>query len=412
MRQQIQPHRERSGQPRETHPAAVVSHAPLFTAESLSGAAGGILLNFDNLVQKVKPLNARQMAKLPQEIRTLSHELTDDRPDRRVGYMNETARLSAYVRYFMWWNLVRLTRLLARPDMPVPALTDGSACLDIGSGPLTVPTALWLARPELRRKKLIWYCLDISQSSLALGEELYLAAAAATMAEEPDLSPWKIIRVKGEAGTGLRQKVSFVTCANMFNELLQRSDMPPDYLAKKYAETLIAYTVKNDSSIFVVEPGVPRSARLLSLLRDALMRRNFRILSPCPHAGTCPMDGKPGNKWCNFAFPAGDAPAKLLDLSAQAGIPKERAVLSFLLATDSGSGEKKGNLLELRIVSDPIWLPGNRTGFYACSDLGLVLAVNAGGKPIASGDLLTVSRPEHPGNLGKDPKTGAVELEL
>lgn len=399
-------------QPHKISCSTLYGQEPLFPAQALAPEAQYILDNFDSIIQGVKPLSSKYLSKLSLEIRNLSHELTDERSQRRVGYMNETAGLTAYIRYFMWWNLVRLTRLFSGPGVDAMLPADNDICLDIGSGPLTVPIALWLAKPAFRTRKLVWYCLDISQAALSAGEELYLSIAAKTIAANPDISPWKIIRIKGETGTEIRQKAGFITCANMFNELSQRAAMPPDYLAKKYTDSLNAYAEKNRSTVLVVEPGVPHSARLLSLMRDSFLRRGYSALSPCPHSGTCPMDGKTGGKWCNFAFTTENAPHKLLKLSESADIPKERAVLSFIVMTNSQVPAKKPDQMEVRIVSDPIKLPENRTGFYACSELGLTLVISSRGKQLVSGDLLTLNRPDKPAELSKDAKTGAVELYI
>ena len=195
----------------------------LFDTTNLSKDAVSILNSFDEIIQGVRPLNSRQLQQLPEHIRELSHQLTDDRASRRLGYMNDNIQLSSYVRYYTWWNLVRLTRLFANlPDSVFPD-TD-TTCLDLGSGPLTVVTALWLARPELRKLKLTWYCLDVSANSMALGEDIYLSIAAKAKAADESIDPWQIIRVKGPFGTPIKQKAGFLTCANMLNELDQAID--------------------------------------------------------------------------------------------------------------------------------------------------------------------------------------------
>ena len=90
-----------------------VSKVPADTAE--------IIENFDKIIQNIRPLNSRQMQQLPENIRSLSHQMTDDRAARRLGYMNENIQLSSYVRYFTWWNLVRLTRLFSNlPEASFP----------------------------------------------------------------------------------------------------------------------------------------------------------------------------------------------------------------------------------------------------------------------------------------------------
>lgn len=394
----------------------------LFDIKNLPADAQKILQDFDQIAQSAMPANSKQLVIIPKIIRELSHQMTDDRGSRRLGYMNEKTFLSAYVRYFMWWNLVRLARLFANLDFCF--LSDGDVCLDIGSGPLTLPCALWLARPDLRQKKLVWYVMDISQGALSVGEEIFLALAAKTGGE-----PWKIVRVKGELGTAVKEKARFVTCANMFNELLQsRGGEPPDYLAKKYSQALFKYldfesgganegraqnaggaanegrakSVRGGPALLLVEPGVPKSARFVSLMRDAFIRRGLVALAPCPHQQSCPMDGRragqggANGKWCNFAFETDDAPKKLLALSASAGIPKERAVLSFVLAGAETACKPKNCGGLLRVASDIIRLPPDgegqkpRVGHYACSEQGLVLALSKGGKRVYSGDLLEV----------------------
>lgn len=441
----------------------------LFNPKKIPSDALDIIANFDSIVQNILPLNSRQMSKLPDDIRELSHQLTDERDTRRLSYMNEKTLLSAYTRYFMWWNLVRLTRLFSNIDISKTDLKDGDICLDLGSGPLTTVSALWLSRPELRKKKLTWYCLDLSQTALALGEDIYLSIAAKTISEanndraqnetktqnkhdsdNSDVSqntdgnadaptPWKIIRVKGPLGTSIKQKARLVTCANMFNEVFQSESRPLDFLAKKYTEDLFKYS-DNTTSFIIIEPGVPRSARFISLLRDSFIRKGFSIQDPCPHAERCPMDGrlfkgahntcnpnsaKPAHangddiktgKWCNFAFPVKNAPERLQKLSASAKLAKDRAVLSFVYACPAGNTAPANSdkasadtrTLQLRIASDPIRL-GDKTGFYACSSLGLTLYIPKKGQLVFSGDLIAVAFPKN--ELQRDKKSGALIIE-
>jgi hypothetical protein len=403
--------------------ARIVTTAHLFEAAAVPKDAREVLNTFPSIVQGVFPASGKQLLSLPLDIRRLSHELTDERSERRTSYMNSPAYLSAYVRYFMWWNLVRLTRLFANLGSRSFPVQDGDYCLDIGSGPLTVVTALWLACPELRNKKITWYCMDISQGALSLGEDLYLSIAARTPPGEKGAEPhWNIIRIKGALGVTIREKASLITCTNMFNELYQNGQYAPEDLAQKYAASLFSYTAEKHT-ILVVEPGVPRQARIISLLRDSFIKSNMKITAPCPHVETCAMNGLHARmggtaKWCNFAFSTEDAPQQLLKLSADSGIPKERAVLSFVLASNAGPETKQLKQtplqppLTLRIASDPIRLPGHRTGYYACSQLGLTLAINASGTGFKSGDSITVIPLNGLSTLHSDVKTGAKELSI
>ena len=402
----------------------------LFDIKKIPQDAQKIIEEFDQIVQGVRPLNSRQLQQLPQDIRSLSHQMTDDRASRRLGYMNENAQLSSYVRYFTWWNLVRLTRLFSNlPDSLFSfnnSEGEGGICLDLGSGPLTVVTALFLARPELRTRALTWYCLDVSANSMALGEDVFLSVCARL-----NCQPWKIIRVKGSFGTSIKQKASFITCANMFNELDQASDMPPEFKVKKYYDQLVHYAAKSARYI-LVEPGVPKAARTLSLLRERFIKSGSSIVAPCPHSADCPMSGFGAytgskNKWCNFAFETGDAPRNLQKLSDQAKLPKERATLSFIavqtavpvLRQAQEPHEDKATSL-IRVTSDEFRLPNYMSGFYACTEHGLALVevpsqnnTRLPKPPFrpASGDLIEVKKIT-PASQPKDEKSGAIKIKL
>ncbi|MBQ5472416.1 MAG: hypothetical protein IIT58_10520 [Treponema sp.] len=390
----------------------------MFDTKGLSPEAVKILENFDQIVQSIRPMNSKQLTKLPHDIRELSHKLTDQRESRRVGYMNATEELSAYVRYFTWWNLVRLTRVFS--NIPVQAfnLKDEDVCLDIGSGPLTVVTALWLSHPELRNLKLNFYCMDIASQTMALGEDIYMSVASQSQPTSPTApTHWNIIRVKGEIGTPLRKKARFISCANMFNELYQKEKSDPEKIAKNQLEQLLSYA-DADPSVFIAEPASPISAHFVSLMRDNLLSKKMNLVSPCCHTKKCPMSGLHARyggtaKWCNFSFSTENAPKKLLKLSDDAGLPKERASLSFVFAnSQSDSSTNKEEDFILRVASDPIWLPGNRQGFYCCSEKGLILAVNTSHSKITSGQKLVLKTKTDFSDLLKDKKTGSLILNI
>lgn len=411
----------------------------LFSSEKIPTDAKKILEDFDRIIQSVRPLNSRQIQQLPDNIKNLSHQLTDKRCERRLGYLNDSAQLSAYARYYAWWNLVRLTKLFA--NLPRESFPQNDAiCLDVGAGPFTVVIALWLARPELRKLKLVWYCLDVSSNSMIFGEDLYLSIAAKTPQEEA----WKIIRVKGALGAQIKQKADFLTCANMLNESDQTAQMPPEYQSKKYFQQFKAYAAPGAKWLFV-EPGTPKAARTLSLLRMRFLDDGKKISAPCPHGCDCPMNGfkaytGSSHKWCNFAFFTDDAPTKLQKLSENAKLPKERATLSFLsaispseqnqeksrenLRNDSRAAKiENGKTFEnqndeknvlCRIVSDEFTVGGKKS-YYACSEFGLTLLKLSerakSERAFASGDLINV-KIGAPNSLEKDEKSGAIIMDL
>lgn len=420
----------------------------MFSQAAIPAESKKIIENFDDIVADVRNLSGKQRVSLYGAIKNLSHQLTDDRNSRRLGYMNEAGYISAYISYFMWWNLVRQVSLFA--NLPKSAFTslvnsEQPVAIDVGSGTLTAVIAFWLARPELRSKKITWYCMDLSQTALAAGEDLFLSIAAKTIREMGEEStsgaatpasspstttePWKIVRVKGAFGTSIKEKADFITCANVFNEIIQNNEMPTDFLAKKYANELLSYLKNEDSAVLLVEPGDPHSARFISLMRDALIRQKYSPVAPCPHAGTCPMAGRTSGKttnaygknakWCNFAFDTESAPSHLLKLSEKAGLPKERASLSFVISkksaeeskTSTASKSKTAEKTFIRIASDFIRLPDlHKSGYYACSEFGMLLAIDEHGIQPKNGELLQIKTPEDLSE--RDKKSGALIVKI
>ena len=391
--------------------------------EPLSKEANQLIKDFDEIIQSVSPLNSKQLCALPYKIRDLSHELTDTRGKRRLGYMNSKESIAAYVRYFSWWNLYRLCSVFeSLPAGAFDFLGDGDAVLDIGSGPLTAVIALWLSRPELRQKKLNIIVTDLSHNALLLGEELYMAVAARTCADGGE--PWHITRIKGTFGVEIRQKASFVICANMVNELVQDSERTPDEDAKNIQRKLFSYADEK-AAFFLVEPGVPRGSRFISLFRDGFIRKGFNICSPCPQCAACAFPGTRNAKWCHFVRGTDEAPLALAKRSEAAGLTKDRAAVSFVFAENiSGAPKASGAVsgasavdrqknLDVRVVSDEIALPGGRKGRYACSRWGAVLLTGRQLKDIKSGSLVTIKIDDSKKPLlQKDKKTNFLTIEI
>ena len=401
---------------------------PVFS--ELTSEAKNILEHFPALLDQVLPLDAKKKQLLPQHIHTLFHELTDERSSRKTHYLNDPVKLSAYTHYYVWWNLVRLTKLLQNLEIP---LDDGDYAADFGSGPLTFVCALWIAKPELRKKRLTWYCVDISNKALSFGEDLFLALCAYTGKKNNNGEiPWTVKKVCGAFGTPLSEKVSLVTEANMFNEIFWNSPLSLDDQAEKTFRTVMHYLKPNGAVLFI-EPGIPLAGEFLSLLRTEFLAAGFSIYAPCPHDGVCCFPNRPPqggtkapvafHKWCHFTFETHDSPENLLRLSEASHLGKERASLSFLYGTLSLSAISSGTAqrgafdgIPVRICSDIIKPDPHTIGRYACSEKGFMFITGHAYKEsvlntAVSGTLLVL--PEASVKLNqRDKKTHALLVEV
>jgi hypothetical protein len=408
------------------------------------------------IIEETFPLPGRFRSRLPEDVAELSRLLTSSRSDLEGGYLNRPNLLSAYLRYFLPWNVFRLHRLFSfTADVAGAAaaaaagaagadvagtlslgLAEDDAVTDLGSGPLTLPVALWLYRPELRERRLEFRCVDSAGSALEAGKKLFAALTGGGGA-------WKIRTIHDSLDAPVRgKKAALVTAVNVFNELRRFGDPGAAALAAKKAAGLLERSCSGGGIILVMEPGIPGSGVFIAALRKLLLEGGRRISAPCTHGGPCPLPGFYGGspqgrtapevfsrrggasapafsaaprsrgkaKWCHFTFDAAEAPAELHRLSALAGLPKERAAFSFLTAAAGPAGEPAGlsrpaalspERIRVRMISAPFPLgelfgackkgarkknaptrnapAGNDEtwGRYACSEQGLVLAAGS-----------------------------------
>ena len=372
----------------------------LFAATNVPTDAARVLEEFGHIIDSVSPLPAKRRADLPRCVNQMSRLLTSCRGERRVGYMNSLDLQAAYVRYFCWWNLVRLVRLFSNMTASFFDLDSGDVAVDVGSGPLTLPIALYLARSDLRRKRLTWYCVDLSQSALKLGERLLERVQRATGG-----GVWQVVRVQGGLDVPLKRKATLVSSANFLNELVHgRGD--DQRLCDRIVRSLLSHLSDGDerSRLLLIEPGDPSSSARLTRLRASLIEKGFAPASPCTHSGLCPMSGKgsENGKWCNFVFDTEDAPVGLKELSRQAGLGKKRASLSFVAMQQGGASANKGDTLNLRVTGGRMRVEGGEAGWYACCKAGLVVAQSK--MRLSSGELLCAASTAKP--VDKDGKTG------
>jgi hypothetical protein len=379
-----------------------------------------LLKGIPALIDKTFPLPGRFRSSLPADVAELSRLLTSGRAERGLSYLGKPSLLSAYLRFFLPWNLYRLCRLLPGLDI---SLSANDRITDLGCGPLTFASALWLSRPDLRTIPLEFHCIDRSGQALEAGKKFFAALTGAGEAGREN--PWKIHTVKGDLTTARAKPAALVCAINVFNEMFGDISRSGRENLQRSAETSARLLEAHSSAlttILVVEPGFPRCGEFISLLRGVFLERGRNPLSPCPHATSCPFPGgKHGksikSRWCHFAFETEDAPAALHQLSGAAGLPKERATLSFLFTgpIDTASPQKtmpkpESPQIHLRVISDPFPLPPNRFGRYCCSHQGLVLLTGekAAIEGAASGALVNA-------NIKKDQrdhKSGALIAEL
>ena len=362
-------------------------HSPLFSAPDEFASRG--MARLFSALDEVMPMNGAQKRDLPAACRELSAMLTTDRDTLDRPYWTAPRFTSAYLRYFLPWNLVRLSSLL--PGLDFGRIPDEPLILDMGSGPLTLPLALWLSRPDLRSKPVTIVASDTTPHILELGRKLFDILRA-------ELAPectWTIRTMRATVTQALHRlhakpgTLWMMTTGNVLNEMEERRARPGHQMSDRMRDLLenAATMLMDEGLIFSVEPGTRQGGRLLANLRKSALggveeepeyedltafalreeqadRRSgrparradfadgmddefdswdeedellfgqpplFTPLAPCPHAASCPMLDRRTTAWCHVKMPVEHAPQALRELSARASLDKDSISLSFLL---------------------------------------------------------------------------------
>ena len=355
----------------------------------------------------VLPLKTAHRRELPAAVQELSARLTSERGGNERPYWSVPRLASAYLRYFLPWNLLRLIRLLGALELPEPPDDPRPLLLDAGSGPLTLPLALWLARPQWRTLPLDVACLDTSPRALELGRALFTRLSG-------EKSPWRIISVRAginAPGWRVGGRPWLISAVNLLNELkTERAPLgvrPAAAFAQRAARLL-----HPRGALLCVEPGTRLGGKLVQSLREEALALGLAPVQPCPHAQPCPLQGT--GSWCHFSLSVQGAPGWLAHLAQAAHLSKKDLHLAWMLLQKqaapglpaSRGGEEA--VLQARVLSAPFKLPGARgLARYACSARGLLLLTQAADAP--SGALIEVPWPAQP---RRDERSGAWILEL
>lgn len=403
---------------------------------------------FDDFTQKgfahlypalaeLMPMKPSQRKELPYACKELSEYLTTEREMLSRPYWTSPRLVSAYVHYFMVWNLIRLCKLF--PQINLGTLPQQCTFVDLGSGPLTIPLALFLSRQDLHNKEITYICSDIAPQPLQIGKNLFEML-------RQKLAPqcaWKIEIVRAPNHKILRQihaPVSLITMGNVLNEGDEKKKISTFEQIQHIFDNA-CQLLDETGKIFAVEPGTRQGARMIQILRTLVTKEiqeieedeeeletlsfgdnNFteqeeapcQIISPCPHGISCPLakQSQKQNAWCHFNAKASFVPKELKELSKKAGLDKESVSLSYLYLAKKELAQKlvkqEQSAHKARIISDAFVLPRYRgRARYACHEKGLLLILDSAAIP--AGTLCEV---KFPPKITHDYKSKAILCTL
>lgn len=368
-------------------------------------------------LEQVWPLTPPQRHALPDAIADLSHTLTDRRCELYRPYWHMPPLASAYLYYFLPWNIIRFASLLQTLPLVAPEPKSGHQplLLDAGSGPLAFPLALWLAKPQWRSLPMAVFATDAARKPLELGKKLLKIWAG--MLGQPY---WNVEIASAPlhnlaSGRHRMAEESYPWLAVACNTLNEIKNSPKDFNgADSFLDRLINAWEPlwaQGTPLLFVEPGTRLGGGNIMNLRKVAMENGLLPLAPCTHNQACPLL-RPGcnifsKTWCHFTISAQDAPEWLKKISREAGLYKTALSLSPLFLQYQGHNEKiwqKG--LPCRVISHAFTTPLGESR-YACARVGLTLLPNSG--KLRSGALCLAKEPVP--RQDRDRKSGAIVLE-
>lgn len=348
------------------------------------------------------PLKRGHRADLPDAVRELSNLLTTERAEMARPYWSSPRFVSAYLRYFLPWNLLRLGRLMDSLTLPDPTLVPNPIAVDLGSGPLSFPIALWLISPEWRRTPLRFVCADTAPRPLELGRAV-LTDLAQRLGEP---LVWDIRLERApllQALRGLPSQPLLITAGNVLNEWQGQTPRSPDStLSERLGEVaaVLSRAVHVQGQILIVEPGTRLGGTLTATLRTAALEEELFPLAPCPHNEACPLEGRRDRGWCHVHYEDDPgAPAWLASLAKAANLAKHGLSLSYVQLAPTQPQPVAG--LPARVISQTFAVPGHGLARYGCTAQGLVLIARSRG--LEPGSLVNVTP-----STERDAKSGAL----
>ena len=369
----------------------------------LAADARRALEDLPTALDAVLPLKAAHRRDLPAAVQELSARLTRERGGNERPYWSSPRLASAYLRHFLPWNLMRLIRLTAALELPCPPAdaAERTLLLDIGSGPLTLPLALWLAKPQWRALPLDVACLDTSPRALELGRAIFAHLAG-------ERTSWRIVPLRAGMHVPVRElrgRPWLISAANVLNEL--KAERAPLGARLAVFVEQAAKLLHPRGALLCVEPGTRLGGKLVQSLREEALTLGLTPVQPCPHAQSCPLQG--ARTWCHFSLGVQGTPEWLAQLAQEAHLPKKDLHLSFALLHrqaaqrhDAPCGGGAAHLAA-RVISAPFRVPGTQNlARYACSARGLLLLTGAA--DASSGALVEVQWPVRP---RRDDRSGA-----
>ncbi|MBF0107166.1 MAG: hypothetical protein HQM16_17790 [Deltaproteobacteria bacterium] len=331
----------------------------------------------------------------------LNRGFTGNRAGRYFDYFSNPVMRSGYLAYFLPVNAMKFAGIFAKHD---PDTKPGEIFIaDIGAGPLTASLGFLFSLSRFERaddliqNRITGITIDayeLNRSILNDGINLVYEYI-----KEAGLEKKIKIKINPVTGNIFRKKmpnphkVENTTRADTMQKLMpkrvektfQGSKKRYDYIlmgnflnefAMRDVQTgLVMNILKNHSfqgtKVLMLEPGSKKIARDLQFIRDEVVcNTQHRVLAPCLHQLSCPLNLTAKSDWCNFTQ-RWQAPEFIRAFDAVTNLKKMYLLYSYLFLINDKNFTAPKRPRDFIAISDPMSEKG-RLSLVGCGASGRI----------------------------------------
>lgn len=282
----------------------------------------------------------------------LNQSFTTARSDRALNYFNDPVMRSGYLAYFLPVNAAKALGILQDKLLSV-TIPKEIHIADIGSGPLTMTFAFLfhffsaLKKNPPSQSTPIFISVDAYELNLTIVKEgmallrdyIFLCGFKNQVKVSVTPCPLNLLKDRLPA-----VQYDYVLAGNLFNEFETRD------VQWRLCQKVLTLSKKNGHILFL-EPASKKVSRDLQALRDQIIEGSFRILGPCLHHETCPLNVVAKSDWCHFRH-EWQAPKFIQAFDDLTHLKKTHLMYSYLFLQNGTTSKASSKSNDFVAISD------------------------------------------------------------